>query len=60
MQNIDRPNHRMRNAIDAALRQMDDLRKQVAAALNREGVPTAVIARILSDPPHRRRPIAPS
>ena len=55
MQSIDRPNTHMRDAVDTALRDLNDLsRHHVAAELLRWGVPLPVIARVLYEPARRR------
>lgn len=55
---FDRPNEKMRDVIDAALRLMSVTSQWHAAAdMDRAGVPLRVIARVLQEP-ERRRPVS--
>jgi hypothetical protein len=51
----DRPNAHMRDAIEAIIRQLDDISQHHAAnEMLRWGVPLPVIARVLYEPQKRR------
>jgi hypothetical protein len=57
----DRPNTHMHNAIDALLRQLDDVGRHYAAnEMLAWGVPLPVIARVLYEPDRRRAAVSPS